>query len=64
MEKVLRFGENTPIEQQLIKEGKIRKIGEAIYELKNKYYINGRGDIAIKGDQFVVINGEPYRVNQ
>ncbi len=62
MEKYI-LGENSPIEQKLEKEGKIRKIGNYFYEFKNKFFKNGRGDLAMKGEKFTVKEGYPYRHN-
>ncbi len=62
MEKTFILGENTPTERALIENGDIREIGGSFSELKNKYYIRGRGDLAMKGEKIIIKDdGKPYR---
>lgn len=61
--KVIAYllGDNSAKEQELIREGKIKKISETDYELFSTESKNGKGEVAIKGDYFKIdSSGNPY----
>lgn len=60
--KAYCLGENTPMEQELIKEGAIKIQSTGTYELFSQEAVNGIGQIANPGDYFKVdtIDGKYY----
>ena len=56
-----RLGDNSEKEQELIAEGKIRKLSETEYEIFSTESKNAAGEMAAKGDYFKIdSSGNPY----
>lgn len=56
-----RLGEEGPVVQKLIEEGKIKKIGNDFYEVFSQESKNGKGEVAFPGDYVKVDSaGYPY----
>lgn len=60
-----RLGTNTEEEIKLVQQGKIKRLVNGKYELLSQEAINGRGQIAEKGDYFKVDSrGFPYPIKR
>lgn len=60
--KTFVLGENSPIELELLEKGDLRQINNSFYELKNKFFSHGRGDLAMRGEKITIReDGKPYR---
>lgn len=60
--RAYRLGSDSPMEEALISEGVIRRIDEDTYELFSRESVNGKGQLARRGDYFKVdhVDGKNY----
>lgn len=60
--KAYRLGAATATEEELIREGAIRRLADGSYELFSQEAVNGAGEIARAGDHFKVdtVDGKWY----